>query len=897
LNAMVRKKRLFLVDGSSFIFRAFHATERQRLTTSKGLPTNAAYVFTNMLQKLEKDMEPDYLVIVWDAPGKTFREERYEAYKANRAETPSDLIPQFDYIREIVQAFNIASLEKEGFEADDVIATIAEKLKHDKELEIVIVSGDKDMGQSVSENVKMYDSMKERETNVDTIRERYGVSPEQLIDVFALMGDAIDNIPGVMGIGEKTAVKLIQDFKSLDTLYQNLDQVPEKIREKLDQHKKEAYLSRELVELEKKVPVEFKLDDLKIREPNREKLAALFRELEFHKLLNEYSGESAEVRREEYQLITGEEELEQLAKELEEKKEFAVDIETTSAEPMNAAPVGFSFSTDAGRAFYVPFGHKVMLGRGQQLSKRSVFAGLKPILESGQFKKIGQNVKYDYTVLCRAGIEVKGIAFDTMIASYLLNPRRRTHNLEELALEHFGHKMITFEDIAGKGKAQKNFSEIDLETACSYSGEDADITFRLYKKLSGLLKEKRLEKLYYEIELPLALVLARMEMAGVKIDVKRLRELSKELGAREEAIKEAIYGIAKGEFNIDSPRQLAEVLFSRLNLPAKKKTKTGYSTNIDVLQELSTVHPLPAKIIEYRTLSKMRSTYTDALIELLNPNTGRIHTSFNQTITATGRLSSSEPNLQNIPTRTAEGKKIREAFIAEKGCRLVAADYSQIELRVLAHFSGEPALIRSFEQGEDIHARTAMEVFGVKPDEVTSEMRRRAKVINFGILYGMSDFGLAQELKIDQKEAKKYIDAYFARYPKVREFLDRILSEAGKNLRITTLMGRQCLFPDINSNNQMVRKAAEREATNAPMQGSAADIIKAAMIKIDRKLSEQKMKSRMIIQVHDELVFEAPDDEIEELKKLAGREMESAAELKVPLKVDIEVGDNWAETG
>ena len=891
-----KKKRLFLVDGSSFIFRAFHATERARMSTSTGLPTNATYVFTNMVQKLLKDEHPDYFVVVWDAPGKTFRDEKYKDYKANRAEMPLDLAPQIGYIRKIVDAFNLPVLEKQGFEADDVIATIAEKMKRHEDLEVVIVSGDKDMGQVLDQNVIMLDSMKEKVTTVETIKQNWGVTPEQLVDVFALMGDAIDNIPGVTGIGKKTAPELIRQFGSLENLYQRLDQVKETIRAKLEAGREQAFLSRELVELEKKVPLEFKLDDFRIRLPNLEKLLVLFRELEFHKFLNDYSRESIEIKYEDYELVFTADQLDGLAAELLTRGEFAFDVETTSVNPMSAEPVGFSFSASEGRAFYLPFGHKVMLGE-LQLPRSAVLEKLRPILVSDKVKKIGQNVKYDYSVLRRAGIELAGAAFDTMIASYVLNPRRRTHNLADLALEHFGHKMIKFQDVAGKGKNQKLFSEVDLKSACRYSAEDADLTWRLYRKLAPQLEKAGLEKLYYEIELPLALVLARMEMAGVKVDSKKLAELSKELKAREELLRKQIFDLAGKEFNVDSPRQLGEILFQQLNLPAKKKTKTGYSTDVEVLQELAKQHPLPARVMEYRVLAKMRSTYTDALIELIDPRTGRIHTSYNQTVTSTGRLSSSEPNLQNIPTRTAEGKKLREAFIAERGYMLLAADYSQIELRVLAHLSGEPALIDSFEKGEDIHLRTAAEVFGVKPEEVTGELRRRAKVINFGILYGMSDFGLAQELGIEQKDAKQYIDAYFARYPRVREFLGEVLKEARKNLRISTLMGRRCFFPDINSNNQTVRKAAEREAINAPMQGSAADIIKLAMLRIDRRLSESKMKSRMIMQVHDELIFEVEHDEIEELKKLVTREMESAAQLKAPLKVEIGLGNNWAEAG
>jgi len=886
------RKKLFLVDGSSYIFRAYHATERQRLSTSKGLPTNASYVLTNMLQKLIKEEKPDYLVVIWDAPGKTFREEKYEDYKATRKETPKDLLPQFDYIRAIIDAFQIATIEKQGYEADDVIATIAEKLKSKPELEIVIVSGDKDMAQALADNVKILDTMKNKITTRETIKEKYGVNTEQLVDLFALMGDTSDNIPGVMGIGEKTASKLIQEFGGLDQLYQNLDKVPEKIREKLIAHKDKAYLSRDLVKLVSDLEIEFELENFKLKEPAPEKLLPLLRELEFHKLLEDYSQESSKIDKASYQLVLKTEQLKSLVEELKKKKAFAFDLESTSEDPMQAEPVGFSFALEPGKAFYLPFSHKLKLGEAQ-LDKELVFKELKPILESEQYQKIGQNLKYDFMVLHLAGIELAGIHFDTMLGSYLLNPRRRTHNLKELALEHLGHKMISFEEVAGKGKSQRLFSEVELESACLYSAEDADIAYRLYQKFLNLLKEQDLEKLYYELELPLLLVLARMEISGVKVDERRLKQISQELREKEELLKQEIFELAKGEFNIDSPRQLGEVLFERLSLPRKKKTKTGYSTSFEVLKELAILHPLPAKIVEYRTLSKLRSTYTDALIKLINPLTRRLHTSYNQTITATGRLSSSEPNLQNIPARTPEGRKIREAFIAEDGYKMISADYSQIELRILAHFSGEPALIKAFERGEDIHKRTAMEVFGIPPEQVNEELRRKAKVINFGVLYGMSDFGLAQELGIDQKQAKKYIERYFIRYPKVKEFLERVLKEAREKLYIKTILGRRCYFPDINSENQIVRKSAEREAINAPMQGSAADIIKRAMVRIDQEMRKKNLESKMMLQVHDELVFEAKEEEIEELKKIIIKEMENVHPLKVPLKVEVGIGDNW----
>ncbi len=893
---MVKQKksppRLFLIDGSSYIFRAFHATERQRLSTSGGLPTGATYVFTNMIRKLLKEEAPDYFAVVWDAPGRVFREEVYPDYKATRKETPEDLIPQFDSIRQVVQAFNIPALEKEGFEADDVIATIVEKLKG-KGLEIVVVSGDKDLMQLLGPGVTMLDTMKDRRTDPAGVKERFGVGPKGVVDVLALMGDSSDNVPGVPGIGEKTAKKLIAEYKSLENLMKNADKVPGKVGENLKRFADQAKLSRELVTLVRDVPIKVSLEDLEVGKPDRDKLARLFTELEFHKLLSEFSKASEEISPEKYRLVRDEAAFSRLLSELKKSGIFAIDLETNSQDPMQAEIVGISFCARPGAAYYVPVGHTGLDGK-DQLARDLVLEKLKPLLEDKKLEKIGQNIKYDFIVLHRAGIEMRGVAFDTMVASYLINPRRR-HNLNDLALEHLGHRMLTYEEVCGKGKSQICFSEVDLETALRYSGEDADVTLRLYGLFEPEMAREENKELFEEIEMPLVTVLARIEMNGVKINAGLLEEISSELEARAEEQKHEIYRLAGQEFNIDSPKQLQEILFDKLNLPRRRKTKTGYSTNIDVLTELAAEHPIPKHILAYRTTSKLKSTYADALPRLVHPDTGRLHTSFNQAVTATGRLSSSEPNLQNIPIRTPEGRRIREAFVAEGKNLLLSSDYSQVELRLLAHMSGDETLLEAFARGEDIHTRTAAEVFGVAPELVSEEMRRQAKVINFGITYGMSDFGLSQELGITRKQAKVYIDQYFRRYPGVHRYIQETIERARRDGYISTILGRRCFFPDIKSKNPNIRRFAEREAVNAPMQGSAADIIKKAMVGIDRELLKKKLKSMMILQVHDELVFEVVPEELDQLKAIVRKEMETVVELEAPLKVDMKAAKNWAE--
>ena len=883
--------KLYLVDGSSYIFRAYHAMLRQRLSNARGLPTGAIYVFSNMIQKLIREEKPDYLAVVWDPPVKTFRHNLYPEYKANRAETPPDLIPQFSYIRSLVQAFGIPALEQEGYEADDVIGTLAKKAA-EQGFEVVLVSGDKDLTQLLGPHVTMLDTLKDKVTDVAGVKERFGVKPEHVIDVLALMGDSSDNVPGVPKVGEKTAIKLIAQYGDLENVLAHAGEIKGAVGESLRTFADQARLSKELVTIKTEVPVPFDLESLRPRPPDRPKLIALFKELDFGKLLAEYSVESKEIPPDQYRLIKTEAELESLIQELQAAGRFALDVETTSKDPMRAELVGLSFCAEPHRAVYLPVAHTGE-GAQNQVARERALEVLRPLLEDPKVKKIGQNAKYDLIVLARAGVQVQGLDFDTMIASYLLNPRRRSHGLDALALEFLGHKMISYEEVTDGGK--KNFAEVAVEQALRYSGEDADVTLMLHDLFLPLLKEGNFEELFHEIEMPLVGVLIRIEMNGVKVDTKLLARLSAELEQREEKEREEIFRLAGQEFNIDSPKQLSEILFDKLKLPRLKKTKTGYSTNVDVLTKLAAQHDLPRHVLDYRTLVKLQNTYTDALPQLVHPETGRIHTSLNQTVTSTGRLSSSEPNLQNIPVRTAVGKRIREAFIAEPGCRLLSADYSQVELRILAHISEDQTLIQAFERDEDIHRRTAAEVFGVMPEMVTEEMRRQAKVINFGIAYGMSGYGLSEELGISQKEALQYIDEYFRRYPGVHRYIQETIAQARKQGYVTTLMNRRCYLPDIKSGNYQVRQFAEREAINAPIQGSAADIIKKAMVEIDRELIQRKLKSKMILQVHDELVFEAPEAEHKELEKLVVNLMESVVKLKVRLKVDAAWGSNWAE--
>ena len=888
---MNKEKTLYLIDGTAYIYRAYHAI--RGLTNSKGLPTNAVFGFTRMLLKLIEDRSPEYMAMFFDAKGPTFRHKIFEAYKANRPPLPDDLAVQLPYIKDITEAFNMPVIEIEGFEADDCIGTIA-RMAENSGFSVVMVTGDKDFIQLVTDKAIIWDPMKERTIEIDTIRKDFGVEPHQMIDVMGLSGDAADNISGVPGIGPKTALALIQTFGSMKILYEKVDTITKKKQhENLVRYKDQALLSRELVTIDTRVPLSFDAESFKAKPPNNTRLSSLFRNLEFRQLQQDLP-QQVDHSRKKYRAVLDPEALSDLVAHLEAEGLFAVDTETTAKEPMKAMLVGLSFSVKPDEAFYIPCNHDYP-DAPDQLKLADVLKVLKPVLENSRIKKVGQNIKYDRIVLARHGIHLAGVIFDTMLASYLINPSKRAHSLDQIALDFLNHRTITYKEVTGTKAG--NFAQVPLEKAVPYACEDADITLMAYTVLMPMLKEAGLTELFEEVEMPLVPVLATMEMTGVCIDRQKLHDLSKSFEQQLEVLEESIYVIAGEEFNIKSSQQLGYILFEKLKLPTQKKTqkKTGYSTDVDVLTALADQHELPALILRYRTLAKLKSTYTDALLELINSATGRIHTSYNQTVTATGRLSSSDPNLQNIPVRNDEGQEIRKAFIPRQGWHLVAADYSQIELRILAHYSNDQILIKAFINDEDIHTRTAAEVFQVFPSFITSELRQQAKVINFGIIYGMSPYGLSQELGISHKMAKTYIDNYFARYQGVKQFIDNTIKEAKTAKKTSTLLGRIRLLPDINSPIKNVREFAERTAINTPIQGSAADFIKLAMINVDSTFTARGLKAAMLLSVHDEIVFEVPPDELDTVKNLVKEIMEGVWKLKVPLKVNVGSGKNWTE--
>ncbi len=858
------------------------------------MPTNALYGFVNMLQKVVREKKPDYLAVIFDSKEKTFRHEIYPEYKANRSEPPEDLIPQFPYFEPLVQSFNIVSLRKPGFEADDIIGTLA-KQGESSGFDVTIVSGDKDMMQLVSPNVCMLDTMKNKTIGIEGVVEKFGVPPEKVIEAMSLIGDSSDNIPGVKGIGPKNAADLIQKFETLENLYANLDLIDKKKqREKVENDKENAFLSRKLVTIDTEVELEVTIEDLKFQSPDKKKINELFRELEFESLIEDSEEEQeADSEAKEYKAIFDEASLDQLISDLEKAGEFAVDLETTSKHPMQAEIVGVSFSHQASHAYYIPLGHRY-LGAPKQLDKRKTLNKLKPILENPKIKKYGHNIKYDLIVFRNEGVNLDGIDFDSMLASYILNPSKNNHNMDDLAWELLKHKTIQYKDVAGSGAKQIGFEEVEIEKATDYAAEDSDITWVFKQKMEPLLQDETLD-LYKNMELPLIEVLADIEMAGVLLDINKLKKLSKRLEGDLIKAEEEIYEIAGEKFSINSPKQLSQILFEKLELPVIKKTKTGYSTDVSVLEELVAKHPLPEKILTYRQLSKLKSTYVDTLPEEVNSKTGRVHTSFNQTVAATGRLSSSDPNLQNIPIKSDIGKEIRSAFIVGEKNLMFSADYSQIELRIMAHLSDDPALVSAFKKGEDVHSRTAAEIFGQSIEDIGESERRMAKAVNFGIIYGLSSFGLSRQLKISPKEAKAFIDQYFQLYKNVKKFMEETVRDSAKRGYTKTLMNRKRYLPDLNSKNHQARKAAERIAINSPVQGSAADIIKAAMINLHRKLKKKDMRSQMILQVHDELVFECAPKEKTILESLVKKEMEGVYDLKAPLVVDTGWGSNWNE--
>lgn len=874
-------KHLYLIDGSGYIFRAYYAI--RPLSTSKGLPTNAIYGFTRMLLKLQKEANPEYWAIIFDTEEPTFRDEMFADYKANRKAPPDDLIPQFAYFPKIVEALNIPMLAQSGFEADDLIATVAKQAQQNG-FEVTIISGDKDLMQLVGGKIHLWDTMKDKHYEPKDVMDRFGVPPEKVTDVMGLAGDTIDNIPGVPGVGPKIATKLIQDFGSLENVLKNTKQLKGKMKENIEQYADQARLSKQLAILAYDVPFQFDEKKLAHRSLNTEACHQLFRELEFARLLSDLVPKET-LSKKGYQLITEKRELEALAQKiLQARPMLAIDLETDSLDVMRAKIIGISLSWAKGEAAYIPVAH-IGLGVVKQIPLAEITTILQPVLSAADIPKVGQNIKFDLAILQNHGMEVCPILADTMVASYLLNPQG-PHNLDDLAQQHLDHRTIRYEEVVGKGKQQKTFAEVPVEVARDYSSEDADCTWQLAQVFLPQLETEGLMKLFQEVEMPLMEVLLKMEVAGVKVDAAVLKKLSQEFDSELKKLAKNIYDLGPGEFNINSPRQLGEVLFEKLKLPGGKKTKTGYSTAQDILENLAAKHPLPRLVLEYRSLGKLKSTYTDALLPLIHPKTGRIHTSFNQTIAATGRLSSSDPNLQNIPIRSPEGRKIREAFVAEPGFLLLSADYSQIELRILAHLTEDEELIKAFKAGEDIHALTA-QALGCD--------RGVGKTVNFAVIYGQTPYGLSQVLTIDVEEAAEYIDGYFNKYPKVKPFKEKILAKARTDGKVTTLFGRRRFVPDILSRNIHVRQNAERVAFNTVFQGSAADIIKKAMIDIDRELFKISPKTRMILQVHDELVFEVPEADREPVASFVKQKMAGVYRLNIPLVVDCGVGKNWSE--
>jgi DNA polymerase-1 len=889
----MKEKKLYLIDGNSLVYRSYYAI--RFLSTSKGFPTNAIYGFVSTLRKLMNQEKPSYLGIVFDVKGPTIRHKAFKDYKAHRKPMPDDLSVQIPVIKKVIKALNIPCFEHEDYEADDVLGSLALQASR-KNIPSVIVTTDKDLFQLVDKHTTVYNPAKEIHLDENKVKEQFGASPSQVTDVLALWGDPSDNIPGVPGIGEKTSKSLITRFGSLDNLLKNLDRIEKApLREKIKQNLDQLKLSHQLATIEKGLDLKFKLEEFSVSEPNRQELISLFQELEFSSLVSEYMREDKSPKKQ-YEIILEEEALKRLIAQIKKENAVSLDTETDSPSPTRANLVGISFSTKANQAFYLPLRHDYP-GAPPQIPKEKAFRLLQDVLSNSGIKKIGQNIKYDYIVLKREGIPLQGIDLDSMVLSYLIEPNWGKHNLNRLALAYLQVKTILYEEVVGKGKNEVTINAVPVERVAPYACQDADLALQLSALLWSKVKENKLDALYREFELPLIEVLADMEMWGVKVDTRVLKKLSEEIEQDLDRLQRKIYEISGEEFNINSPQQLGRILFEKLNLPASRKTKKtkSYSTSMEILQELSRIHPIARHMLEYRQLAKLKSTYADALPLLLNPETGRIHTSYNQTVAATGRLSSSDPNLQNIPVRGELGKRCREAFIPDKGYLFLSADYSQIELRVLAHLSEDAALIETFLHDRDVHAETAARVFGNTSSLFNEEQRRRAKIINFSMIYGASAFSLARELETSNSEAQMFIDLYYEKYPKVHEFLEKIVAEAHEKGFSETLFGRKRQVPELRQTERYAQQAGRRIALNTPIQGTAADLMKKAMIDIWQELKKRNLKSKMILQVHDELVFEVPDEEKDEIEPLVKKKMEDVFSLKVPLKIHLEWGVNWAE--
>lgn len=889
----MNEKKLFLIDGNSLLYRAYYAIKQ--LSTSQGFPTNAIYGFVSMLKKFMDREKPSYLGIVFDAKGPTIRHKAFKDYKAHRKPMPEDLVVQVPVVKQIVSAFNIPHFEFENYEADDVLGSLAAQAQARK-IHSVIVTNDKDLFQLVDELTSVFNPVKEIYIDEEKVREYFGVRAPQVTDVLALWGDPTDNIPGVPGIGEKTSKLLINQFGSLENLLKNLAKIDnQRLREKIEQNLEQLELSHELVTIKKDLNLKLNLEDLSVSEPNYKELTKLFQELEFASLLSEYLKKPEQTQKE-YMTILEEKELRALITRIKKAKFVSLDTETDSPYPTQARLVGLSFSIKPNEAYYLPLRHDYPEAP-LQIPKERAFHLLDEVLSTPKIKKFGQNIKYDYIVLKKEGICLKGIDLDSMILSYLLEPNWGKHNLNKLALNYLRVNAIPYEEVAGKGKQGVTLNAVDVERVSLYACQDADLALRLSSLLWTKAKDNDLGFLYRELELPLIEVLADMEMWGVKIDTENLKALSQELEYDLARLKEKIFAASGEEFNINSPQQLSHILFDKMKLPPSRKTKItrGFSTSVNVLQDLARNFPIAKYALDYRQLAKLKSSYADALPLLLHPETGRIHTSYNQTVAATGRLSSSDPNLQNIPVRGELGQRFRQAFIPEKGHIFLSADYSQIELRVLAHLSKDPVLIETFLHGRDVHEETANRVFGDASTLSKEEQRRKAKIINFSIIYGASAFSLAKELETSTSDAQKFINLYYEKLPKVEEFLEKKVKDAQEKGYSETLFGRKRPVPELRHKDKMTQQAGRRIALNTPIQGSAADLMKKAMIDIWREIKKQNLKTKMILQVHDELVFEVPDDEKGKVESLVKKKMEEVFSLEAPLKVHLVWGVNWAE--
>ncbi|MCF7890701.1 DNA polymerase I [Candidatus Bipolaricaulota bacterium] len=880
--------RLLLIDGHAIMYRSFYAI--RGLATSNGFPTNAIYGFLQSLEKVLEEFPSSHVVLAMDSKGKTIRHEEFEDYKANRPEMPEELAQQIPKIEDITESLGYRVVRKEGYEADDVIAKLA-NLARDSGMDTLVFSGDKDLAQLVDDTVKLVDTGDDNDLEVmdsEGVKEKYGVPPEKIRDFLALTGDTSDNIPGVPQVGEVRAQKLLSRFDSLEDILERVEEVEStRVKNNLIEHGEEARRGRHLIDLREDFELEYDFDGLRTRPPDLTRIQELFRDLELASFLKDLDNESTEIS---WQLVNTEEGLNSLTTEMKSRGEFAFDIETDDLNPIEANPVGISIALNEEFGFYLPISHSDV----DTLPESTVLEALKPLFEDPDLGKIGQNLKFDGLVLKGAGVDLSGITFDSMIASYLLKPTKRQHNLKEIVQTYLGREVEEFGDLFSQ-EEEKDFRNLPLDKAGPYAASDATIIWTLKEKLKEKLKERRQTDLFQDLELPLINVLRDMEYHGIKLDRDKLAEGEESLRKRLDSLQDEINDLAGEELNPNSPKQVREVLFEKLDLPVIEKTKTGPSTNARVLEELSDKHPLPEKIIEFRELSKLLNTYVGTLPDKINPRTGRIHTSFNQTATATGRLSSSDPNLQNIPKGSQLGSELRKAFVAPEGKKLIGADYSQVELRILAHLSEDEELLRTFEQGEDLHTKTAAEIFGVDKEEVDGKMRDRAKRVNFGIVYGITEYGLSRDLDISRDEAKKYIERFFDLYPRAKEFLDHLVDLAEKNHYASTIFNRRRYLPNINSNNWQRRNYDRRNAINTPIQGSAADLMKVAMLDVKEALNEDELPGKLLLQIHDELILEVPWFAAEQVKSELKSIMEDSLELTIPLKVDVASGDNWGE--